>query len=108
MLSRKQSDGGLQVKSALRIQVRGAAGTVTGSRFLVETPRAKVLVDCGLFQGTKKLRLRNWSPLPAPPSEISSVVLTHGHLDHCGWLRAWCEDSGAGCWPPLRRPRSPS
>lgn len=74
------------MKSALRIQFLGAAGTVTGSRFLVETPRAKVLVDCGLFQGTKKLRLRNWSPLPAPASEISSVVLTHGHLDHCGWL----------------------
>jgi len=74
------------LKSSLRIRFLGAAGTVTGSRFLLETPRAKLLVDCGLFQGTKKLRLRNWDPLPLKASQISSVILTHGHLDHCGWL----------------------
>ena len=77
---------GLLLKSSLRIRFLGAAGTVTGSRFLLETPRAKVLVDCGMFQGTKKLRLRNWNPLPVEASQISSVILTHGHLDHCGWL----------------------
>ena len=74
------------MKPFLRIRFLGAAGTVTGSRFLIETPRAKVLVDCGLFQGQKKLRLRNWNPLPLEASQISSVVLTHGHLDHCGYL----------------------
>ena len=66
----------------------GAAGTVTGSRFLVDTSRARVLIDCGLFQGEKALRLRNWSEFPVPPGSIDAVVLTHAHLDHCGWLPA--------------------
>jgi metallo-beta-lactamase family protein len=66
----------------------GAAGTVTGSRFLVETPRARVLVDCGLFQGMKELRLRNWEPFPVPPESLHAVVLTHAHVDHCGYLPA--------------------
>jgi metallo-beta-lactamase family protein len=80
----------------LRIRFLGAAGTVTGSRFLLETPRAKVMLDCGLFQGPKKLRLRNWNPLPLEPSEISSVVLTHGHLDHCGRLPRLVRDGFGG------------
>lgn len=84
------------MKSSLRIRFLGAAGTVTGSRFLLETPRAKVLVDCGLFQGPKKLRLRNWNPLPVEASEISSVVLTHGHLDHCGRLPRLVHDGFEG------------
>jgi metallo-beta-lactamase family protein len=87
---------GLRVKSSLRIRFLGAAGTVTGSRFLLETPRANVLVDCGLFQGQKKLRLRNWNPLPLEASQISSVVLTHGHLDHCGWLPRLVRDGFGG------------
>ncbi len=66
----------------------GAAGTVTGSRFLVDTPHARVLVDCGLFQGEKALRLRNWSEFPVPPSSIDAVVLTHAHVDHSGYLPA--------------------
>jgi metallo-beta-lactamase family protein len=66
----------------------GAAGTVTGSRFLVDTPRARVLVDCGLFQGEKALRLRNWSDFPVPPSSIDAVALTHAHVDHSGYLPA--------------------
>jgi metallo-beta-lactamase family protein len=82
--------------SFLRIRFLGAAGTVTGSRFLLETPRAKVLVDCGLFQGQKKLRLRNWNPLPVEAEEISSVVLTHGHLDHSGYLPRLVRDGFAG------------
>lgn len=64
----------------------GAAGTVTGSRFLVQTSQASVLVDCGLFQGLKPLRLRNWLPFPVPEKEIDAVVVTHAHVDHCGYL----------------------
>jgi metallo-beta-lactamase family protein len=64
----------------------GGAGTVTGSKTLLETAGLRVLVDCGLFQGHKELRLRNWEPFPTPPATIDSVVLTHAHLDHCGYL----------------------
>ena len=66
----------------------GGAGTVTGSRFLLDTKRSRVLVDCGLFQGLKKLRLRNWEPFPVDPATIDTVVLTHAHVDHCGYLPA--------------------
>jgi metallo-beta-lactamase family protein len=66
----------------------GATGTVTGSRFLLETPRARVLVDCGLYQGLKPLRLRNWAPFPVDPKTIDAVALTHAHLDHSGYLPA--------------------
>lgn len=64
----------------------GAADTVTGAKFLVETSRSKVLVDCGLFQGYKVLRARNRNPLPVDPASIDAVVLTHAHLDHSGYL----------------------
>ncbi len=64
----------------------GAAGTVTGSKHLLEVDGTRVLVDCGLFQGLKELRQRNWQPLPVEPSSIHAVVLTHAHLDHCGYL----------------------
>ena len=64
----------------------GAAGTVTGSKHLLDLDGHRVLVDCGLFQGLKELRLRNWAPLPIDPKEIDAVVLTHAHLDHCGYL----------------------
>lgn len=64
----------------------GAAGTVTGSRFLIQTSSRRVLVDCGLFQGLKELRRRNWHPLPTAAHEIDAVVLTHAHLDHSGYL----------------------
>lgn len=70
----------------MQLKFLGAAGTVTGSRYLLETGRKKVLVDCGLFQGYKPLRLRNWSPFPVAPGEIDVVVLTHAHLDHSGYL----------------------
>lgn len=64
----------------------GAAGTVTGSKTLLETQGAKILVDCGLFQGLKSLRSLNWSPFPIDPKEIDAIVLTHAHLDHCGYI----------------------
>jgi metallo-beta-lactamase family protein len=68
------------------LQFLGAAGTVTGSRYLVSFGATRVLIDCGLFQGVKNLRLRNWTPLPFPAAEIDAVVLTHAHLDHSGYL----------------------
>ena len=64
----------------------GAARTVTGSKHLLEVDGQRILFDCGLFQGLKDLRLRNWAPLSVPPDTIDAVVLTHAHIDHCGWL----------------------
>src|SRR5207247_9551635 len=64
----------------------GAAGTVTGSKHLLEVGGRRILVDCGLFQGLKELRLRNWEPFPVDPARIDAVMLTHAHLDHCGYL----------------------
>ena len=83
-----------------RLTFLGANATVTGSRYLVQAGPARVLVDCGLLQGYKPLRLRNWAPFPVEPSSIDAVVLTHAHLDHSGYLprfiqagfrgRIWC------------------
>ena len=64
----------------------GAAGTVSGSRHLLEHDGRRVLFDCGLFQGEKRLRERNWQPFPEPAESVDAVVLTHGHIDHSGWL----------------------
>jgi metallo-beta-lactamase family protein len=64
----------------------GAARTVTGSRYLIDTGGRRALVDCGMFQGLKELRLRNWADSPVPPATIDDVVLTHAHLDHVGML----------------------
>jgi metallo-beta-lactamase family protein len=69
-----------------RLRFLGATGTVTGSRTLVEHGGARLLVDCGLFQGYKVLRERNWKPFPVPASSIDAVLLTHAHLDHSGYL----------------------
>ena len=68
------------------IQFLGAAGTVTGSKHLVNTGDFQALIDCGLFQGLKQWRERNWQPLPIPANEIDAVILTHAHLDHSGWI----------------------
>lgn len=70
----------------MNITFLGATGTVTGSKYLVSTEKSKVLVDCGLFQGLKQLRLKNWKPLPVDPVTIDVVVLTHAHIDHTGYL----------------------
>lgn len=70
----------------MRMTFHGAAGTVTGSKSLVETDTARILVDCGLYQGLKNLRERNWAPPPFDPRELDAVVLTHAHIDHSGYL----------------------
>ncbi|PYV61307.1 MAG: MBL fold metallo-hydrolase, partial [Acidobacteria bacterium] len=75
------------------IQFLGAAGTVTGSKHLINTSGdlagktgTQVLVDCGLFQGQKEWRERNWQGLPFAAQDIECLILTHAHLDHCGWI----------------------
>lgn len=78
------------------IHFLGAAGTVTGSKFLLEHDGWKVLVDCGLFQGQKELRQRNWQPLPLPPSSLDAIVLTHAHIDHTGGLPRVVRDGYKG------------
>lgn len=70
----------------LTLQFLGGAETVTGSKILISFHGRKILIDCGLFQGLKKLRLQNWGDFPVPPREIDAVILTHAHLDHSGYL----------------------
>ena len=70
----------------MQLRFLGGTGTVTGSKTLVEHEGRRLLVDCGLFQGLKQLRLRNWSSLPVPASSIDAVVLTHAHIDHSGFV----------------------
>ncbi len=70
----------------MKIKFLGATGTVTGSKYLLTIQNKHILVDCGLFQGYKELRLRNWNSLPIEPAEIDAVVLTHAHIDHSGYI----------------------
>lgn len=70
----------------MQLTFMGAIGTVTGSKYLINTDSKKILIDCGLFQGYKELRLRNWSPLPVNPKEIDAIILTHAHNDHSGYI----------------------
>ena len=70
----------------MKLTFLGAARTVTGSKYLLRSDGATVLIDAGLFQGLKELRLRNWDDFPIDPASIDAVVLTHAHLDHCGYL----------------------
>jgi metallo-beta-lactamase family protein len=78
------------------LQFLGATGTVTGSKYLLEHDGFHILVDCGLFQGLKELRLRNWSPPPFDPARIGLVLLTHAHLDHSGYLPLLYRNGYAG------------
>ncbi|MCS6832017.1 MAG: MBL fold metallo-hydrolase, partial [Flammeovirgaceae bacterium] len=70
----------------IHLHFLGGAGTVTGSKHLIEANKRKILIDCGLFQGIKALRLLNWENFPVNPQQIECVILTHGHLDHVGYL----------------------
>ncbi|QVY64452.1 MBL fold metallo-hydrolase RNA specificity domain-containing protein [Polaribacter sp. Q13] len=74
------------MKHFAKIKFLGAAGVVTGSKFLIETSEKNILIDCGMFQGLKELRELNWKDLPVDVSKIDVVLLTHGHLDHVGYL----------------------
>jgi len=71
---------------SIKLSFLGGAGTVTGSKYLVENAKHRILIDCGLFQGFKALRLKNWAPFPSDPRSVDAVVLTHAHLDHSGYL----------------------
>lgn len=81
----------------MKVRFLGAVGCVTGSRHLLETKSGKrILIDCGLFQGSKELRLRNWADFPVPPSSIDAVILTHAHIDHSGYLPRLMADGFRG------------
>jgi metallo-beta-lactamase family protein len=80
----------------VRLTFHGAAETVTGSKYLLEADGAKVLIDCGLFQGLKELRQRNWQRLPFDPAQVDAVVLTHAHIDHVGYLPRLVNDGFHG------------
>src|SRR5438093_12238976 len=70
----------------MKLTFLGATQTVTGSKFLLETKDRRILIDCGLFQGAKDLRLRNWEPPPVDPKSVDAMILTHAHIDHTGYL----------------------
>ncbi len=87
----------------MKVTFHGGAGTVTGSKFLVESSHGRVLVDCGLFQGLKEVRLRNWQTGVAELAQVDAVVLTHAHIDHSGYLPLLVRSGYEGpvyCTPP--------
>ena len=89
----------------MELEFLGATGTVTGSKYLVRLRNQILLVDCGLFQGFKQLRLRNWAKFPVNPSDIDAVVLTHAHIDHTGYLPLLVREGFRGpvyCTPATR------
>src|SRR5437867_1762051 len=86
----------------LTLQFLGAAGTVTGSRHLLSIGESELLVDCGLFQGRKEWRLKNWEPFPMPARSLDAVALTHAHLDHTAYLPRPIKDGFRG---PVYRSR---
>lgn len=87
----------------VRVKFLGATKTVTGSRYLVAAGNFRFLFDCGLFQGLKELRLRNWDEFPDDPASIDAVVLSHAHIDHSGYLPKLVKEGFTGpiyCTPP--------
>jgi metallo-beta-lactamase family protein len=81
---------------SVNITFLGGSDTVTGSKYLIQHGKHRLLVDCGLFQGYKQLRLRNWNPLPVAPHQIGAVILTHAHLDHSGYLPMLAREGFSG------------
>lgn len=93
------------IAPGFRLSFLGATATVTGSKYLIEADGRRILIDCGLFQGYKPLRLRNWAPFPVDPKSIDAVILTHAHLDHSGYLPRLVRDGFLGqvwCTPATR------
>lgn len=89
----------------MQLTFLGGTGTVTGSKYLLECEGRRILVDCGLFQGLKQLRLRNWAPFPVPAATLDAVVLTHAHLDHSGYVPRLVREGFSGtiyCTPGTR------
>lgn len=87
----------------MKLTFFGAAGTVTGSRYFLESGSNRILVDCGVFQGAKALRLKNWGPFPVSVTDIQALVLTHAHIDHSGYIPKLVQDGFSGpiyCTPP--------
>lgn len=80
----------------VKIKFLGAAKSVTGSKYLLQVDQKKILIDCGMFQGKKELRLRNWDKLPIDPKEIDIVLITHAHIDHTGYLPRLVKDGFSG------------
>ena len=80
----------------MKLTFLGATQTVTGSKFLLETSDQRILVDCGLFQGSKELRLRNWDAPPVDPESVDGIILTHAHIDHTGYLPRFTRDGFDG------------
>src|SRR5690554_1586857 len=80
----------------MKLRFLGGTGTVTGSRYLLSDDSHRLLVDCGMYQGVKTLRRRNWAQFPVDPSTIDAVVLTHAHIDHSGYLPALVKNGFTG------------
>ncbi|MDO9038305.1 MAG: MBL fold metallo-hydrolase, partial [Lutibacter sp.] len=89
----------------MKLTFFGGAGTVTGSKILLEVNYKKILIDCGLFQGLKELRLKNWENMPSDFKELDLVILTHAHLDHTGYLPILIKNGYSGkiyCTKPTK------
>jgi len=101
----KGNNGTRGIGMNVNITFLGGSGTVTGSKYLVRHNGKSLLVDCGVFQGDKQLRLRNWQPLPVTPHQLDAVVPTHAHLDHSGYLPLLARDGSTRaihCTPGTR------
>ena len=111
--SKSRAPEGTRTDMSAILTFVGAAGTVTGSKTLVEHDRRHALVDCGLYQGERQWRRLNWERLPVAASSIQDAVITHTHLDHCGYLPAlvrqgfagpaWCSSGSAALVPIVLR-----
>ena len=95
----------MKEESNATLRFLGAAGTVTGSRYLIDASGQRIMVDCGLFQGYKQLRERNRADFPVPPNSIDTLLLTHAHLDHSGYIPALVRNGFRGkvhCTPATK------